>query len=219
MKRVIYGALICFAFIFLIGLFSVGSLTSLTGQITQENIIVSISPQGEYNNKALHIEVLTSEKAKCMYNLGTKNTVALKYFDVMTVTGGFKHSQLLKDLKDNEYDLSIKCTDEGDFAYTRDVDLIIKLPEECIPYCEYVDDCTIQASDGCGSFCKRETNGRNCGEGLVCNEGSCITEEKPSEEAAEETTIIIENVELSPAAEEHKTLSELFWEFLKGLFS
>ena len=212
MKKSVGIIIFCFVIILIISLFGIG----ITGYITKENIIISISPQGELNNNAGHISVFTSEKAKCMYNLGDKMGVAFKYYSVMAVTNSNKHTQLIKDLDAGEYELSIKCTDNNGFSHRKDVDLEVIIPEECKRYCQYADDCDEYASDGCGLVCKRDTGGINCGDGLVCKDSFCVEKEKPSE-------IVVENIvneeELPVVVVEKKeNILDRIFGFFKNLF-
>lgn len=203
--------LVCFGILLLFGLFS--GFDAITGQITKENIITSISPQGEINTKAVQISVLTSEKANCMYNLGIKDVIGFKYYITMTVTGEFQHIQLLNDLKDGSYEVSIKCTDRNNYYYRKDVDLIVKLPNECVRYCEYINNCDEYASDGCGLVCKRDTDGVNCGEGKVCKDSSCIIKEAEKPVVVEKPVAVEE-----PVVEKSGSILNRILSFLRGLF-
>ena len=215
MKKSVVIILSVFAVILILILFS--GFNSFTGRITKENIIISVSPQGEVNNDVFTIRVITTEKANCMYNLGIKNNVAFRYYIPMTVTGETSHSQLLKDLNEEDYNLGIKCTDSNNFAHTKDFDITIKIPETCVVYCEYTDNCDEYAVDGCGNLCKRDTDGIPCGENKACNDGFCIIKEADkiaAEEAKEEAAPVEQPVVIKkPGGFLNNLLS-----FLRGIF-
>jgi len=211
MKKEVFIILMCLVVLLGLGLFS----GEFTGQTTKNNIIASIFPQEEVRTSARHIEVLTTEKAECMYNLQGEKATGFRYYQVMEFSNGIRHTHLLKGLKSGEYTLNIKCTDENGLVYTDSVDLVVDIPEKCIPYCQYEGDCDRYAPNGCGGTCNRETEGKNCGGDMVCSKGSCVKEEK--KELKEESEEKIEEKE-SPVIVRETTFFDKIVSFFKGFF-
>lgn len=87
----------------------------LTGNIVQEeDFITYVSPDGSspVNSNPLYIEAGTSKKAKCYYHFNLKGNTGFLFFELFNLTKGTYHYTSV-ELNDNDYEMSIKCTDEG----------------------------------------------------------------------------------------------------------
>jgi len=211
MKRTILFVLFLFLAVILLSFLNVDFYTNITGKATSDNFISSIKPSGDINTNAFEISVSTAVNANCSYALSLKNTFGYKYFKVMEFTDGYEHNQLLRDLKDGEYTINIKCSDEKSMTQTGSSNIKIALPSNCVVYCQYKDKCDDVADDSCGNLCKRDTTNIECGENKVCKDSICLekSEEKP----------LVKVIEEEPAFVKEAGLFDKLALWLKELFS
>ena len=211
MKRTILFILSLFLVVILLSFLNVDFYTNITGKATSDNFINSVKPSGDINTNAFEISVSTSVNANCSYALSLKDALGYKYFQVMEFTDGYEHTQLLRGLKDGEYAINIKCSDEKSITQTKISNIKIALPSNCVVYCQYKDVCDDVADDSCGNLCKRDTTGIECGENKVCKNSVCLekSEEKP----------LVRVVEEEPAFVKEPGLFDKLVLWLKELFS
>ena len=85
----------------------------LTGNLVQEeNFINYASPDGStiLESNPIYIEVSTSKKAECYYGFKLARTSGYTYFQLFKLTGDTYHYTSI-ELKDNDYEINIKCAD------------------------------------------------------------------------------------------------------------
>jgi|SRR3989344_1840112 len=198
MKRTILFVLFLFLVVILLSFLNVDFYTNITGKATSDNFISSVKPSGDINTNAFDIFVSTDVMANCSYALSLKNDIGYKYFQPMEFTGGYEHNQLLRDLKDGEYTINIKCGDEKSITQTSSSNIKIALPSNCVVYCQYKDVCDEVSDDSCGNLCKRDTDGEECGENKICKDGVCLekSEEKPFVRIIEEEPGVVKEAGL-----------------------
>lgn len=211
MKRTILFVLFLFLAVILLSFLNVDFYTNVTGKATSNTFISSVKPSGDINTRAFDVLVSTTINTNCSYALSLKNAIGYKYFQPMEMSGYLEHKQLLKDLKDGEYDINIKCSDENGMTQTSTSSIKIALPSNCVVYCQYKGKCDEVAEDSCGNLCKRDTTGVECGENKVCKDSVCLekSEEKP----------FIKVIEEEPAVVQEAGLFDKLVLWLKELFS
>jgi len=85
----------------------------LTGNLVlEENFINYASPDGStiLESNPIYIEVSTSKKAECYYGFKLARTSGYTYFQLFKLTGDTYHYTSI-ELKDNDYEINIKCAD------------------------------------------------------------------------------------------------------------
>jgi|SRR3989344_9526410 len=198
MKRTILLVLFLFLVIILLSIMDVDFYSNITGKATSDDFIKSINPIGDVNTKVFDVFVSTSVMANCSYALSLKNDIGYKYFQPMESSGGYEHKQLVKDLKDGEYAINIKCGNENSIIQTSNSNIKIALPSNCVVYCQYKDACDEISDDSCGNLCKRDTTSIECGENKICKNSVCSekSEEKPFVRILEEEPAVVKEAGL-----------------------
>ncbi len=100
----------------------------LTGNIVQEeNFINYASPDGSniLESNPIYIEASHSKKADCYYGFKLARTSGYTYFQLFTLTGDTYH-YTSTELKDNDYEISVKCTDVNGNTNMRNYFITVK---------------------------------------------------------------------------------------------
>ena len=100
----------------------------LTGNIVQEERFINYaSPDGStiLESNPIYIEVSTSKKAECYYGFKLARTSGYTYFQLFKLTGDTYH-YTSTELKDNDYEISIKCADVNGNTNMRNYFITVK---------------------------------------------------------------------------------------------
>jgi len=99
----------------------------LTGSVVQgERIINYIRPEGGIiDSNPIYLEVSTLKNAKCYYYFKLSGSTGFSYFQLFKLTGESYH-YTSTELKDNNYEMSIKCSDLSGNTETRNYFVSVK---------------------------------------------------------------------------------------------